>query len=293
MKITNKLNLPQPLVEMAQSNYTPTPKRYSVSNLLKPVRQTLLERRHHNEITVDVADMIWALRGQATHKVLEQYGADNQLKEEYITMALSNGYTVSGRFDLYVPEEKAINDWKDTSVWRVVNKNYEDEYKQLLYYGIILQTEYGFEVKRGKVTFLLRDHNLWKALYEKDYPKHPVHIVTFDFSPADFKRGLEEIEDKIAEFALWEKASDNDLPICTPEERYYSGDTFAVKKKNIKKALRVLNSMEEAEAWIEKNEKGDFIEERKGINKKCIGYCRVKEFCNYYLENIKNKEVSE
>ena len=46
MKITNKLNLPSAFVNMAQSDYKPTPKQYSATTLLKPTRQIILERRH-------------------------------------------------------------------------------------------------------------------------------------------------------------------------------------------------------------------------------------------------------
>ena len=52
-----------------------------------------------------------------------------------------------------------------------------------------------------------------------------------------------------------------------------------------KTALRVLDSMEEAEEWKEKNG-GDSIEIRPGEDKKCIDYCNVCEFCNYYKEKV-------
>ena len=58
MKITNKMNLPQAFVEMAQSDYTPTPKQYSATALLKSIREVILERRHGNEIEQDVSDMV-------------------------------------------------------------------------------------------------------------------------------------------------------------------------------------------------------------------------------------------
>ena len=39
---------------------------------------------------------------------------------------------------------------------------------------------------------------------------------------------------------------ENDLGLCTDEERWKKNDTWAVKKKGQKRALRVLNSEEEA-----------------------------------------------
>ena len=59
MIITNNLNLPQPLVDMAQSEYKLKPNEYRVTSLLKGIRETILERRHQDEIEQDVSDMIW------------------------------------------------------------------------------------------------------------------------------------------------------------------------------------------------------------------------------------------
>ena len=70
MRITNKYGLPQAFVKMAESDYEYRPKRYSVTSILKGIRETLLERRHHNEIEVDVSDMVWALFGTAVHEIL-------------------------------------------------------------------------------------------------------------------------------------------------------------------------------------------------------------------------------
>ena len=71
MKITNKLNLPQPFVDAVTREYQYKDKQYSVTAILKDVREILLTRRHNDEIEQDVADMIWLIFGTAVHKVLE------------------------------------------------------------------------------------------------------------------------------------------------------------------------------------------------------------------------------
>ena len=72
MIITNKLGLPQAFVEMAKSDFTAEPKTYRVTSLLKGIRETILEKRHADEIEQDVSDMIWLLFGTAVHGILEK-----------------------------------------------------------------------------------------------------------------------------------------------------------------------------------------------------------------------------
>ena len=63
----------------------------------------------------------------------------------------------------------------------------------------------------------------------------------------------------------------------------YLPDKYAVMRKGRKTALRVLDSQEEAEAYrAEKG--GDYIEERKGEDKKCIDYCLCCRKCDYWKQ---------
>lgn len=64
MKLTNELNLPQPFVDAATSDYQYTDKRYSVTSVLKGTREAILQRRHSEEIETDVSEMVWAIFGQ-------------------------------------------------------------------------------------------------------------------------------------------------------------------------------------------------------------------------------------
>ena len=90
MKITNILNLPQPFVDAVTNEYTHKDKQYSVTSLLKGTTQSVLERRHADEISQDVSDMIWLIFGTAVHSVLENAKeTDSQLKENKIVILAS------------------------------------------------------------------------------------------------------------------------------------------------------------------------------------------------------------
>ena len=67
------------------------------------------------------------------------------------------------------------------------------------------------------------------------------------------------------------------------------GYKYAVKKKGNKRALRVYDTLEEAETHLKQDE-GLELEVRKKKKKKCLEYCSCCEFCNYWKENYGIKE---
>jgi hypothetical protein len=286
MIITNKLGLPKPLVDMAQSDYKYAPNEYRVTSLLKGIRETILERRHHSEIEQDVSDMIWLLFGTAVHSVLEGHQeGDQEIKEARLKIPIGD-YILSGQFDLYNAETKTITDYKTCSVWKVIYGDYTDWRRQLLIYSYMIQL-IGFPVEKAEVIALMKDHSKSQAKRKADYPKQPVRKITFTFTEKDFVEIENWLHARFEEIAKAEKLPDDKLPLCTPEERFNSGDKFAVMKKGRKTALRVLDSMEDAENWMAKNG-GDFIEIRKGEDKKCMDYCSACKFCDYYKEVVAN-----
>jgi hypothetical protein len=286
MIITNKLNLPKPLVDMAQSDYTFEPNEYRVTSLLKGIRETILERRHQDEIEQDVSDMIWLLFGTAVHNVLENHQeGDQEIKEARLKVPIGD-YILSGQFDLYNADTKTITDYKTCSIWKVVYGDYSDWRRQLLIYAYMLQS-IGFPVEKAEIIALMKDHSKSQAKIKADYPKQPVRKITFTFTEKDFAEIESWLHQRFEEIAKAEKLPDDELPLCTPEERFNKGNKYAVMKKGRKTALRVLDSMEDAKYWMATNV-GTFIEVRKGEDKKCQDYCSVCEFCNYYKEVVAN-----
>ena len=285
MIITNKLGLPQSFVEMAKSDFTAEPKTYRVTSLLKGIRETILEKRHADEIEQDVSDMIWLLFGTAVHGILEkQQEQGHEIKESRLSINMGE-YTLSGQFDLYNAKEKKITDYKTCSVWKVIFGDYSDWRRQLLIYAYMMR-QIGFDVNSGEIVAIMKDHSKRDAKFKAEYPKLPVQVIKFNFTLEDFAEIESWLIDKFEEIRRCEQLPDDELPLCTPEERYNSGDKYAVMKKGRKTALRVLDSMEEAEKWMADNG-GDEIEARPGEDKKCADYCSACEFCNYYREKVK------
>lgn len=284
--ITNELNLPQPFVDAVTNDYTYTPKRYSVTSLLKGTREAILQRRHSEAVKQDVSDMVWLIFGTAVHSVLESAReTETQLKENKIEVDMPNGYTLSGIFDLYDDATGVVTDYKTASVWKVIYDEWEDYRKQLLIYCYMLR-EMGFDAHTGEIVALLKDHSKSKAKFDSSYPQHPVFVKRFEFSAEELDEIGEWLEWKFLEIEAAEQLSDDELPVCSPEERWAKPDKYAVKKVGNKKATKLFENEEEANNYAEylakRDNKAYEVEYRAGQDAKCSEYCSVCEFCSYW-----------
>ena len=103
MKITNRLGLPQPIVEvLSRDNYSKGGADFSVTELIDSPRQKALTSRHMDEITVDCIDLIYQFDGKAVHSILEgaEVSPEVGIIEERLSVEVGL-YTVSGAIDYY------------------------------------------------------------------------------------------------------------------------------------------------------------------------------------------------
>lgn len=291
MTITNNANLPAPFVRMAEDVYEIKPKRYSVTTLLKPVREILLNRRYDKVLEQDCSDMIWLIFGKAVHAVLENYGTGKtEFAEEKLEYTLENGYTVSGIIDLYEMKKGEVIDYKTASVWKVIYKDFADWRKQGLMYAWLLHKN---GLPCANVTFyaILKDHSKSKAKRDAAYPKSNIYKYSFRVTDAEIAEIDKYIRDKLDEIIENEDKPDDELPLCSTEDRWNDGDKYVVMKKGRKTALRVLDSEQEAELYMQNNG-GDYIEKRSGEDKKCNEYCLCCTKCSYWQDTHKQAEVT-
>lgn len=280
--ITNKLNLPQPFVEAARNDHAYTPKRYSVTSVLKGTTEAVLQRRHAEEIVTDVADNVWAIFGSAVHSILERSTeTPSQIKEGYLTYDHPSGYTLSGVFDLYDAETETVTDYKTASVWKAVKNDWDYYRRQLLLYCLILRHN-GFKASHGQIVALLKDHSKSKARHDRTYPQHPVVVVSFDFAEEDFERAEHFLDVKFTEIEIAERMDDECLLPCSLRERWATPRKFAVMKKGRKSAVRLYDTQKEAEERAEKEGAGFYVELREREDRKCQDYCSVSKWCTYW-----------
>ena len=288
MELTNRLNLPSTIVSAIEQDPYCQDGDISATGLIQPPRIRQLTERHHKKLSIDVADRIWPLLGSNTHYILERADTKDGLQEERFSISVDN-WIVTGQPDLY--ENNTIFDYKITSVWSVLHGAKDDWIRQLNIYAELMR-QANFRVKALKIITILRDWSKYQVKKSSDYPKTQVKVIPIDLWPAE--KAQEYIEERVKFHQICEKLPDEDLPLCTAEERWERPTKYAVKTKGVKKARRVLDTMEDAQTWAENNMKKDFeIEIRQGESIRCASYCDCAPYCNFYQKLMFNNYFKE
>lgn len=285
MKVTNVHNVPQPLVTLAEGQYYSKGKSdYSVTELMSPPRVQRLRAQNDEAIVQDVSEMLWPLLGSALHVVMERGETSGWTSEERL-FAEVDGQIVSGAIDLQevTPEGIGIVDYKFTSAWAVMNEKIEWE-QQLNVYKWLVERVKKMPVKSLRICALIRDFSRHDTGRE-GYPQAPIHMVEIPMWDAVKAEGY--VRERLEMHRNSKLSADfgEALPECSPEERWMSETTYAVKREGRKTAIRVFKTMDEATELAGK-EKG-YVETRLGEPKRCTGnYCGVAQWCDQYQAEL-------
>ena len=300
MKITNNFGMPQPFVDFAiNDKYSKGKADISVTSLIDSPKIRLMKDKYDDQIEVDAVDMVWALFGTAVHSVLEKSKQSDDIITEERLYKEVDGWVLSGAIDRqeFISNDdgsRTVNiiDYKVTSVWSVIYGKPEWENQLNCYAYLASKTNVG----SLKICAILRDWNRRDAEKKEDYPKAP--IVFVDIPLWDKSKTEEYIKDRIRIHQEAQISFDlnEDVGLCSDEDMWKKNDTWAVKKKGQKRAIRDLDSEEEANNYIDwhnetdqaYNKKTDLeIEFRSGEYTRCGNYCSVADFCNKYKERVK------
>lgn len=273
MKLTNKYNLPQPLVDAIANDGYSAPrdaKAISITTLFKPARIVALERKHRDTLEVDAIDSIWSLFGQAIHTILERANKSDIVEKRF--GADFNGWYVNGQLDSYTMFDGLLTDWKTTSAWSIMHSAKDDDWtNQLNAYAWLLR-RHGHEAKAIQVVAILRDWSKREAARNPEYPQKQVAVIDLPLLPD------EVVESIIAErLALHDQAA-LEIPDCTPADRWLKPPKFAVMKPGGKRAIKLFDGRVEAEAWIAANQKPKeklLVEDRPSEAVRCKSYCSI------------------
>ena len=292
MKVTNKHNLPQPIVRAVELSIRKPPKPgeriITVTGLIKPPRIVMLERLHWDELEIDVMDSIWSLTGTALHKFLDDQDETAPVQEERFRTT-RDGWVISGQIDR-LSEAGVLQDYKTTSVWSAIYGKPEWE-DQLNLYAWLLRV-HKYEVVGAEIIAFLRDWNRNGAL-KHDYPQNPCVTIPVILWP-------EVVVEHFVAIRLGRlDAAMVSLPDCTAEERWAKPDTWAVVKAGNKRADRVLNSEREAMDFVFGKPGKYEIQHRRGDSTRCRSYCSVSSVCSQWaklkkeLDNGKDNGIDD
>ena len=277
MRILNPQSLPESLVRAV----TPPEReidfsRMSVTDLIGPPQIRQLKLTNWSRMEERVEDRVWLMLGSAFHDLMHKHAPGHSEVKIEIPM---EPYTLVGVPDVY--EDGILYEFKTTSTWSFIY-GIKDEWINQLQVYLWLLAQKDVHLNGMKIIAILRDWMESKS-FEPDYPDYALKVVDIPMWP------LEKTEQYIRERIQ----SHIDCLPCTDEDKWAKPTTFAVKLPDRKTALRVLDSKEEAEKWLEKNpQKGKpFIETRPGEYSRCRKYCSVSAFCDQNIYRESNGEI--
>lgn len=272
--IVNRFGLPEPIVKAAQHNeHQVLPGAISVTQLILPPRIRVLRERHDYEM--DVSEMTWMLFGSALHKILES-DDDSEVFLSADFGIHGDNHLLCGTVDRI--KDGVLSDYKCTSVWSLILGEKPEWEAQLNLYAELCRRN-SMSLQRLQIVALLRDWSASKAQHTADYPPCPIMTVPIAMWDGDTCRRY--IRDRFALHRRAEQLPDEELPMCTSEERWKKPPVFAVMKRGNKTASKNCNTREEAIQYIVAHPGNSYsIEERPGTSPRCEGnYCGVASIC--------------
>lgn len=229
MKVTNKHNLPAPLVNLlSKREYSRGDSIISATQLINSPRIVALHRLHGHKIVDDISDRFWALMGTNIHKILEDGVAEDHIPEERLFLDVE-GWRISGQIDVQSvrPGVVKIHDWKFTSVMSLLYPKKEWEH-QLNLYAYLVKKVKGLDIEEASVCAILRDwrRSDYQKRKTKNYPPAPMVMVpqklwTFDEQEV-YVRGRVKAHQEAMAMADW----GDELPPCTSEDRWLNKGRF-------------------------------------------------------------------
>ena len=312
MKFNNRYGLPGPLVTALQADSydlkNPPENVISLTTLIGPPKAKILEMRHSEEIEIDVSECFWRVLGTACHTVMEDAtkGLDMAEMRWFMDVATHTLYVtsgrpeqeswynpktiyVSGKIDIYQPDEKKLSDYKITSVWSwLLEKQMKPEHEAQLQVNGLAMKAIGHEVEKLSVVMMFRDWSRTKN--GEDLPVPFKEIFTDFWKPEDT---LAYIDQRVKLHYEARKLADDEIPECNPEERWARPTIYAVMKPCRKSSVKNFDLRPTPAQMADFP--GCTIQERPGIDAKCESYCVSKNWCLYYknVYGVKTVPVEE
>jgi hypothetical protein len=284
MKITNKQNLPAPIVALVSRNYySKGASQYSVTELMSPPKIRRLREQYDAEMEIDVTKMIASQLGTFMHGKLEAKEVEGYTNEERIFTEV-DGVVISGAIDLQQQVEGGvvIIDYKFVKAWSV-KQGKDDWTTQLNIYKWLVESVKRVPVKGLQICAIIKDYSAHDT--SEGYPEAEAVMIDIPMwdsvtTEAYVRKRLEMHRNAKVNHEFGEE-----LQACTDEERWMSETVFAVKREGRKSAIRLFKTIEEATELAEK-EKG-YVETRQGEPKRCTGdFCGVSKWCKQYQGEI-------
>lgn len=312
MLITNQTSVPMAIAVWAVNDtydYVRDPKYISVTSLLKPIRQIILQRRVDMEkVSSDVEDYLARAMGTSIHDSIEKAWTTNyadcmkklgyqdsliqrikinpdknSLKDEDIPIYLEkrnikefNGWKIGGKFDFVA--DGLLHDNKSTTSMKWQKGSSDKDYcLQGSIYRWLNQDIIKDDVIR--INFVFTDWSKLAALKDPTYPQH--RSMFKDIPLLSLAETEKYMFEKLSLLNRFMNAPEGDIPECSDEElwrtptkyKYFANPSAARATKNFDSQL-------EANTYLMKQGKG-IIKIVPGEARRC-SYCNASAICSQF-----------
>jgi len=272
---------------------------YSSTEIISPPRIVKLRNKYPEcEKVISMVQSTASLIGSGVHKYVENLltpYAHKYSLEKRITYDLL-GKQISGTYDILV-DNKHVFDIKTSKIWKLIFDPEMTEWiEQQNIYAFLLHKA-GINIESLNIMAVYLDWQEGMVVRSNKYPKEPIQIYPLPVWPVE--QTEEFIVEKLKTHMQCEEMEDDDLPACTPEERWERfpegvTEKFAVMKApDAKRALRVFTTKADAKKYC-KTATGltsaSYIEIRYAQRVRCERYCKVNVKCNHYKTYMEDKK---
>jgi len=294
MKYTNKRDFPDFVVQwLEHDEYDYDENALSATTLMQPPRSYALKKQNWEELEIDVEDLIASRYGTAIHDSVEKVNLTGCKQEERLKKAVKNKI-ITGKYDILkeIAEKKwQLIDVKTTSVWTIIFGSRDEDYRKQLSIYRYLAAANGYDVSQeGKIWFIFTDWSAKKAREDPEYPQTRIMIKTLDLWTDE--KTIKYIGDRITILEETAKQDQNDMPECTDEELWTSGEAWAVQKKGAKRATKVFKVEIETKTHCATLSEDYEIVHRPGKVARCR-YCAARKFCNQHTELVEAGRIED
>ena len=288
VKLTNKLRLPEPIVRAVSNDvYTKSGADFSVTEILSPAHMVRLRNEYWDLIEEDVADRIPSLRGQAMHAIIERASTGDDVLSEVTIITEFEGIKLKGTVDHVTISKSELCDYKETTVWKVKGGKLPQEWvQQTNVYRWMLHREKNLTINSMAIIAILRDWQKREAARDQDYPQTPALRLEIPIWPLEVTEAF--VRSRLDVHQMQEP------PGCSDEEIWAKPSKWAVMQRGRKTAVRLLDSNEEAEAYIARERiVGASVQYRPGVATRCESYCAVSKWCQQWANDPRNTSKAD
>lgn len=257
------------------------PTDVSATRLKDSPRIGRLWAKHRDKIKSKPLSNGYAKLGEAWHHHMEMHAPDHWIVERRF-YAQVDGKIISGALDAVEPvggDDCIVWDYKLMSSFKAQKELTEFE-RQLNIYAFLLRQN-DLNPVSLRISAVIRDWSDAKVQWNENYPKTMFPVYELPLWSAD------EAEAYVHQ--RLQHHTQDELPLCSDEERWMSAARFAVTSTKTGKTLRLFDTLEAANEYQTKSPVT--IERRNAEPIRCQRFCEVADFCDQYQAELVGKAL--